>query len=356
MAGTAYNDESRQAQLYKFNGNEVLEGEGLPSTLNLMNFNARLYNPALGMFLAVDPQGQFASPYLAFGNNPVLLVDPDGELAWFVIPIIVGVVTGTINAVSNYEPGDSFWQVAGGFGVGFVGGAAATLAAVAITPAATAALGSGFLGGAAIGATGGAVSGFVLGGGNTWLGGGSFVQGLGNAFIGAGAGALIGAATGGTFSGVKSVIQGKNFWTGVVKPAPVPNVAKVSELRQIGDYGKVAPRKLPMHSNLIQGNSKMGLDHINLRHFEHAGAQNASRFSDDIGAKQLKNMIQNSLYDQTSMITRQGTSIVVETNVGRIIGTTQSGIPTSWIRTIFTSNGTVITSYPVPNPLSLLLK
>jgi len=26
MGGTAYNDESRQAQLYKFNDNEVLEG------------------------------------------------------------------------------------------------------------------------------------------------------------------------------------------------------------------------------------------------------------------------------------------------------------------------------------------
>jgi len=46
MEGTAYNDASRQAQLYKFNGNEVLEGEGIPTTLNLMNFNARLYNPA----------------------------------------------------------------------------------------------------------------------------------------------------------------------------------------------------------------------------------------------------------------------------------------------------------------------
>ncbi len=46
MAGTAYTDEGRQAQLYKLNGNEVLEGEGIPTTLNLMNFNARLYNPA----------------------------------------------------------------------------------------------------------------------------------------------------------------------------------------------------------------------------------------------------------------------------------------------------------------------
>ncbi len=41
IEGTAYNDASCQAQLYKFNGNEVLEGEGIPTTLNLMNFNPK---------------------------------------------------------------------------------------------------------------------------------------------------------------------------------------------------------------------------------------------------------------------------------------------------------------------------
>jgi len=142
--------------------------------LNLYDFHARhgstfRYDPATGRFTGVDPQGQFASGYVGMGNMPTVGVDPDGELAWFVIPIIVGAITGTINAVSNYESGDSFWQTAGSFGVGFVAGAGATLGAVAIAPAATAALGTGFAGGAAIGATGGAISGFALGAGNTWL-------------------------------------------------------------------------------------------------------------------------------------------------------------------------------------------
>ncbi len=91
MAGTAYNDESRQAQLYKFNGNEVLEGNGLPTTLNLMNFNARLYNPALGVFLAVDPYAaSFAgmSPYMGFANNPIVMVDPDGEFVFTILAAI----------------------------------------------------------------------------------------------------------------------------------------------------------------------------------------------------------------------------------------------------------------------------
>ncbi len=108
MEGTAYNDEGQQAQLYKFNGNEVLEGEGIPTTLNLMNFNARLYNPALGVFLAVDPQNQFANPYLAFGNNPVLYVDKNGELAfvpWLVATLVnVGIdaLNGNINSWGDF--------------------------------------------------------------------------------------------------------------------------------------------------------------------------------------------------------------------------------------------------------------
>jgi len=107
-----------------------------------------------------------------------------------------------------------------------------------------------------------------------------------------------------------------------------------------------------MNSNLKQG----GLDHINLRHFEYTGAQNVSKFGSDIGARQLKDMVQNSLYDPSRIVTQQGTRFVVESNVGRIIGTTQSGAATTWIRTIFTSNGTVITSYPVANPWSLIIR
>ena len=65
----------------------------------------------------------------------------------------------------------------------------------------------------------------------------------------------------------------------------------------------------------------------------------------------------NSLYDPSRIVTQQGTKIIVEANVGRIIGTTQSGATTTWIRmSIFTSNETVITSYPVPNPTTLIIR
>ncbi len=45
----------------------------------LDHFEARDYDSRLGRWLVNDPAGQFWSPYLAMGNNPVSGVDPDGR-------------------------------------------------------------------------------------------------------------------------------------------------------------------------------------------------------------------------------------------------------------------------------------
>ncbi len=42
------------------------------------SFQLRLYDPITGRWFAPDPYGQYPSPYLAMGNNPVSSVDPDG--------------------------------------------------------------------------------------------------------------------------------------------------------------------------------------------------------------------------------------------------------------------------------------
>jgi RHS repeat-associated protein len=47
----------------------------------LYNFQARLYDPALGRFYGTDPGQQFSSPYIYGGNDPGNLVDPDGGFA-----------------------------------------------------------------------------------------------------------------------------------------------------------------------------------------------------------------------------------------------------------------------------------
>lgn len=44
----------------------------------------------MGRWFGTDPQNQFASPYVAMGNNPVMMVDPDGELAFLAIAAIIG--------------------------------------------------------------------------------------------------------------------------------------------------------------------------------------------------------------------------------------------------------------------------
>jgi hypothetical protein len=47
----------------------------------MYDFHARHYDPQLGRWFTPDPAMQFSNPYLAMGNNPVMYVDPDGELA-----------------------------------------------------------------------------------------------------------------------------------------------------------------------------------------------------------------------------------------------------------------------------------
>ena len=42
------------------------------------SFELRLYNSRIGRWMAPDPYGQFDSPYVGMGNNPVMGVDPDG--------------------------------------------------------------------------------------------------------------------------------------------------------------------------------------------------------------------------------------------------------------------------------------
>jgi RHS repeat-associated protein len=67
------------------------------------HFEAREYDPIVGRWLSMDPAGQYFSPYLSMGNNPVLSVDPDGR---FVGTIVGGLVGGIVSAVR----GEDIWK------------------------------------------------------------------------------------------------------------------------------------------------------------------------------------------------------------------------------------------------------
>jgi len=41
-------------------------------------FELRMYDPVIGRFTTIDPEGQFSSPYIGMGNNPINGVDPNG--------------------------------------------------------------------------------------------------------------------------------------------------------------------------------------------------------------------------------------------------------------------------------------
>jgi RHS repeat-associated protein len=69
----------------------------LDSEVGLYNYNARLYDPAIGIFINPDSivpdpfDPQTLNRYSYARNNPLIYVDPSGHFAWFA-PVIAGAV------------------------------------------------------------------------------------------------------------------------------------------------------------------------------------------------------------------------------------------------------------------------
>lgn len=106
---------------YKFQSKELQQESGL----QMYDFGSRLYDATTGRWFAIDPQSQFGSPYLAMGNNFILLSDPNGEYA-LIDDLIAGAIGGAFNLGSQLLSGNvqGFGDGLGYFATGFAGGVA----------------------------------------------------------------------------------------------------------------------------------------------------------------------------------------------------------------------------------------
>jgi RHS repeat-associated protein len=75
------------------------------------HFELREFDPVIGRWLQKDPAGQYNSPYVGMGNNPVNSIDPNGG---FEVPIHVAITYYAAGSVSLNLKSDNFKELVRG--------------------------------------------------------------------------------------------------------------------------------------------------------------------------------------------------------------------------------------------------
>jgi len=122
MMTPAYQLPTAVAMPYLFTGAECDAETGL------YNLGARFYDPVTGRMISVDPAGQYPSPYLYAGSDPVNLFDPTGEFSWSweafgavllgVVLLIGGIALTVVTAGAATPAGVALGTLAGGLFLG----------------------------------------------------------------------------------------------------------------------------------------------------------------------------------------------------------------------------------------------
>ncbi len=232
---------------------QYFQGKDYNRQTRLYNFHSRHYDAEISRWHAMDPQNQFASPYVGMGNNPVMMVDPDGEWVHLAIGAILG---GTMNWISNGAQFNK--QGLGAFGVGALAGALGAGIGSGVNVAmaggsfgtgfagtATGVASTGFLSGAATGASAGFTNGLVSGTGNSLIAGNSLNSSVESGLKTGGIQGLSAGLSGGLFGGLNAQSKDLNFWNGTAKinitsaGADGDIFTKMIKGRYVGEYEKV---------------------------------------------------------------------------------------------------------------------
>jgi RHS repeat-associated protein len=182
---------------------------------NLINMNARLYDPTIARFLSPDPYVQLPNNTQSYNrysycmNSPLMYTDPSGEFAWMV-PIMLGAFINTaVNIFTgNVHSQSDMWISAA------IGGASGAAGALVEQWAWTASAIGGFGGDFTARFASGATAGFISGAGNAWLSGADFGYGLAAGVKGGLIGGAISGLIGGLIAGTNAKSADADFWTG----------------------------------------------------------------------------------------------------------------------------------------------
>jgi RHS repeat-associated protein len=79
--GLAMEDRQISREAYKYGYQGQFAEKDVETSWN--HFELREYDPVIGRWTAKDLAGQYFSPYVGMGNNPVNLNDPNGAYSWF---------------------------------------------------------------------------------------------------------------------------------------------------------------------------------------------------------------------------------------------------------------------------------
>nr|AYC64264.1 hypothetical protein [Pseudobryopsis hainanensis] len=87
------------------NYNYLFTGHEYDFESGFYNAQIRLYDPTIGRFLMTDPKAEFFSPYVYVGNNPLMSMDPTGQMStkavgWLAMAVgfVAAIVTGGVLA------------------------------------------------------------------------------------------------------------------------------------------------------------------------------------------------------------------------------------------------------------------